>query len=155
MSLHRFECHSFGIVLIWMYINLEVFFVWSFKKKKKKEVDALFCKYFRIPPDVQSTQILLLFFFHITIYMWKKADLDMNCLLRNSRNISLSYLIITISHSFGARSGREKLIFLKTGSNSRILQTTDTALGIMKTYFISYWSEPGFGLEPRSDTIYY
>lgn len=79
----------------------------------------------------------------------------MNCLLRNSRNISLSYLFITISHSFGARSGREKLIFLKTGSNSRILQTTDTALGIMKTYFISYWSEPSFGLEPRSDRIYY
>lgn len=106
---------------------------------------------------LEYTDFILYIYIYITIYMWKngKADLDMNCLFRNSRNISLSYLFITISHSFGARSGREKLIFLKTGSNSRILQTTDTALGIMKTYFISYWSEPGFGLEPRSDTIYY
>lgn len=122
---------------------------------KGGEAVILLWKYFRIPPDVQSTQILI--FFHITIYIWKngKADLDMNCLFRNSRNISLSYLFITISHSFGARSGGEKLIFPKTGSNSRILQTTDTALGIMKTYFISYWSEPSFGLEPRSDRIYY
>lgn len=150
VSLHRF----------WLRINLNIFnlgfFLFGSFFFKGGEAVILLWKYFRIPPDVQSTQILI-FFFHITIYIWKngKADLDMNCLLRNSRNISLSYLFITISHSFGARSGREKLIFLKTGSNSRILQTTDTALGIMKTYFISYWSEPSFGLEPRSDRIYY
>lgn len=60
--------HRFWLRINLNIINLGVFLFGSFFFKGGDAV-MLLCKYFRIPPDVQSTQILIYFFSYYNIYL--------------------------------------------------------------------------------------